>query len=219
MRAFATWPRAASRDDAPSLQLAPTAAARRRGDARALALIALWSCAMLVAEVWVWRYETAPGTSAHVPRVLPAEIGIRNVEGRATIVMLAHPHCPCTRASIGELAVLMTRLGDRATAHVFFDVPTGVRAGWEHTDLWNRAAELPGVYVHADPGGAVAARLGAMVSGHTVVYDAHDRLIFSGGITLARGHAGDNPGRRRIESLIERGTTDRADSPVFGCVL
>jgi hypothetical protein len=51
------------------------------------------------------------------------------------------------------------------------------------------------------------------------VYDAAGRRLFSGGITPARGHQGDSFGRRRILALLSGSTTDRAESPAFGCAL
>lgn len=133
--------------------------------------------------------------------------------------MLAHPKCSCTRASIGELAELMERVRGTVDAHVLFLHPDDADARWEHTDLWTRAAAISGVTVHSDVGGREAARFRAATSGDTVVYDANGALVFRGGITAARGHAGDNPGRQRIVSLITAGTADRPTSPVFGCPL
>ena len=47
----------------------------------------------------------------------------------------------------------------------------------------------------------------------------NSRLLFSGGITVARGHAGDNTGRGAIEELIDGETAVSRRTPVFGCAL
>jgi hypothetical protein len=52
-----------------------------------------------------------------------------------------------------------------------------------------------------------------------MLYDGNGRLLFSGGITGARGHSGDNAGRSTVLSLLSRDTVDRAETPVFGCSL
>jgi hypothetical protein len=57
----------------------------------------------------LWNYESTPGVAAATPGRWPADSRIKPDADRATLVMLAHPHCPCTRASIGELARLMTQ--------------------------------------------------------------------------------------------------------------
>jgi len=72
---------------------------------------------------------------------------------------MAHPHCPCTRATLGELAVLMARVQKRVNAVVVFVVPNGVPEKWEETDLWRNAAQIPGVRVLKDVGGKEAAVL------------------------------------------------------------
>jgi hypothetical protein len=133
--------------------------------------------------------------------------------------MLAHPHCPCTRASIGELALLMAHSQGRVTAYVLFLKPAGFSDDWEKTDLWHSAASIPGVKVMIDDGGAEARRFHAATSGQTMLYDAEGRLLFSGGITGSRGHAGDNAGRSAIVSLLNTGAAERAETFVFGCRL
>ena len=50
--------------------------------------------------------------------------------------MLTHPHCPCSRASIGELARLMAQAQGRVTAYVLFIKPAGSPEDWENSDLW-----------------------------------------------------------------------------------
>jgi hypothetical protein len=83
--------------------------------------------------------------------------------------------------------------------------------------LWETAAAVPGVRVVRDDG-AEAWRFGARVSGQVMVYDHAGRLQFSGGITGARGHEGDNAGRDAIEALLA-GRPHAASAFVFGCLL
>jgi len=94
-----------------------------------------------------------------------------------------------------------------------------VPADWEQTDLWRRAASIPGVSLTRDDDGVEAQRFDAATSGQTVVYDGDDRLLFSGGITAARGHEGDNPGRTAILSLLASAGGEQRSTPVFGCSL
>ena len=112
-----------------------------------------------------------------------------------TLVMFAHPKCPCTRASLGELAKILTRCPNTVTPHVVFFKPSDTSEKWDHTDQWLTAAGTPGVNVIRDIDGVEASLFQATTSGQTLLYNAAGELLFSGGITLARGHAGDNPGR------------------------
>ena len=84
-----------------------------RGDFRSRVLwwgIALaWTAAVFTGLALVWRYKATPGAEADAPRTWPAASSVRHVPGRPTLVMFAHPKCPCTRASLDELATLTSR--------------------------------------------------------------------------------------------------------------
>jgi hypothetical protein len=164
-------------------------------------------------------YANAPGQAAAVPAQWPIASGIERVPGRATLIMLAHPQCPCTRASIGELALLMAQAQELVSVYVLFLKPTGISSDWYRSDLWDSAASIPGVTALEDEGGREALRFHAATSGQTVLYDADGRLLFSGGITAARGHSGDNTGRTAVVSLLTTGAADRTETAVFGCSL
>jgi hypothetical protein len=166
---------------------------------------------------WLTQYKGAPGVQADAPRRWPADSTIERATDRPTLVMLAHPRCPCTRASIGELSELMARVGDRLRAKVLFVAPQGVGPLWTDTDLFRSAAAIPGVEVVRDTGGVEARRFGAETSGQALVYDASGALVYRGGITPARGHAGSPVGRDRLAALVLAETP--SSLPVFGCSL
>ncbi|HEX5709344.1 MAG TPA: hypothetical protein VFX96_18730 [Pyrinomonadaceae bacterium] len=178
---------------------------------------ALWVLVSCTGIGLLRTYESRPGAASAAPEQWPAGGPLRHATDRATLVMLAHPHCPCTRASLGELARLMAQARGRVTAYVLFVKPSDFPDGWEKTDLLASASAIPGVTVVRDDGGVEAARFRAATSGQTMLYDAGGKLLFSGGITSARGHEGDNAGRAAIVSLL---TTDEAGptgAPVYGC--
>ena len=164
-------------------------------------------------------YESTPGIAAATPDFWPATSRIEPAADRPTLVMLAHPHCPCTRASIGELARLMTQARGRVTAYVLFIKPPGFSDAWVQSDLWESAAAIPGVTPVRDDDGVEAGLFHAATSGQTVLYDATGNLLFRGGITSARGHAGDNAGRTAIVSLLTSDGAEERDAPVYGCPL
>jgi hypothetical protein len=199
----------------------------------------LWLLMIAAGVGLLWSYEGTPGVAAAALDRWPADSRLRHSADRATLVMLAHPHCPCTRASLAELNRLMARARGRATAYVLFVKPSGSPDGWEKTDLLTSAASIPGVTVVRDDAGVEAARFRAATSGQTMLYDAGGRLLFSGGITSARGHEGDNAGRSAVVSLLDavdagqtvsaavdaaQGATPvvnagQGATPVFGCPL
>jgi hypothetical protein len=167
----------------------------------------------------LWVYENAPGPLATAPPRWPAGTGVRLDPSRFTVLLFAHPHCPCSRASLAELAHVMRGAGGRANAHVLFLVPDGVADGWEQTDLWDAAAAIPETRPERDRRGAEALRFGAHTSGLVVAYAPDGALAFRGGITPARGHTGANPGRDGLSAVLSGGAAGGGRAVVFGCPL
>ena len=139
--------------------------------------------------------------------------------GLPTLVMVVHPRCDCSRASVAELAELMARATVRPRSYVAILKPNGLSENWDVTGIRQAASRIPGVKVIRDEGGREARSFGAQTSGQTFLYDAKGRLIFSGGITAARGHAGESVGRSAILSLLNQQPAAVAASSVFGCSL
>lgn len=164
-------------------------------------------------------YENAPGRSGTIPSAWPRNSKIALAPDQDTLVMFAHPHCPCTRASISELAESMAEIRNKITAYVVFLKPSNSTSDWEDTSLRRSAAKIPGVTVISDVDGTEADKFGAETSGHAFLFDSSGRLLFNGGITGSRGHEGDNAGKSAIVSLINQQSAARSDTFVFGCSL
>ena len=167
----------------------------------------------------LFNYGTTPGQIGVVPAAWPSVSKIGRSNDRPTLVMLAHPRCPCTRASIGELAQIMARVQGRMDAYVLFFKPRQSGAEWEETALRAGTAAIPEVKVLSDVDGVEARRFGAETSGHTLLFDRDGGLLFSGGITQSRGHAGENAGERAIVSMVNNQPAARTGTFVFGCAL
>jgi hypothetical protein len=180
---------------------------------------AVWLC-IATAGLWVlWRYDNTPGESARAPKQWPSLTALERATDRPTLVMLAHPHCSCTRASLGELAEAIARARIRPKTYVVFMAPETFGKGWEMTDLWRTAASLPDVTVVRDEDGRETRGFGAETSGQTLLYDEQGLLVFNGGITGARAHAGDNAGRQSLVALLNLTSAERSRTNVFGCPL
>jgi hypothetical protein len=185
--------------------------------------LAVCTVAWLAGVTWglsvVWAYENRAGEGAHAPVRWPAQSALRVATDRPTLIFLAHPQCTCTRASLEELNRVLAHTPNAPKTYIVFLKPSGVEDGWEQTDLWRAAAALPGVTVIRDDEGVEARRFGVATSGQTLLYDRSGTLVFSGGITGSRGHAGDNAGETALVTLLRRGDADRHASSVFGCPL
>ena len=187
------------------------------------AALAVWLPTVAYGMSVLWRYSTTPGHPASPPVTWPLRISTERKPGMATLLMFAHPQCGCSKASLGELAIIMAHAHETVSAIVFFYVPRNQPLSWAHTDLWDTAKTIPGITAIEDTENDFASRFGAFTSGQTLVYDSHGRLIFNGGITASRGHSGDSYGRDAIIALLQNHDAPPADlpiiSPVFGCSL
>jgi hypothetical protein len=182
-------------------------------------ICAFWLFATAAGVAFIFNYEKTAGSTGKTPQRWPAGTQITLDSSRDTLVMFAHPQCPCTRASVEELNRLLAQCRGQAAAHVFFFKPTHFPKNWAQTDLWRSASAIPGVVVHEDSDGALAKKFGAQTSGFTALYNPQGELLFSGGITSGRGHIGDNAGESALAALLTGRDNAVTQTPVFGCSL
>jgi hypothetical protein len=195
----------------------PRATARTRWVWAALGVV--WIAVVVSGLSMLWAYDNTPGIAGSSPASWPADTRLALAADRPTLVFLAHPQCTCSRASLGELAEVLARATKPPKTYVVFLKPFGVPENWEKTDLWRTATRLPNVTVISDDDGREAKGFGASTSGQTILYASSGALLFTGGITGARGHAGDNAGRASLVELLNRGGAARSRTDVFGCRL
>ncbi|QDU48099.1 hypothetical protein [Gimesia panareensis] len=182
-------------------------------------LTILWVGLILFGMSQLWRYQTTPGETSHSPAHWPSESQTTWNAFRPTLIMFAHPRCPCTRASISELAQIMAYGSERVDARIEFFKPADFPQDWEKSDLWESASAIPGVTVSSDLDGDSARRFGATTSGFVVLYNTKGELVFQGGITGSRGHTGDNTGRTAVLSILSQGNSDKHETLTYGCPL
>jgi hypothetical protein len=180
-------------------------------------LAVTWVAALGYGMQVLFKYETTPGSSGPLTSKWPAGSTVSRQPNKPFLLMVAHPHCPCTRASMEELAQIMAHAPNGVNATVLFVKPSGAGPDWDDTNLRRSAAAIPGVTVLTDENGTEAARFGAETSGHTLVFDADGTLVFSGGITATRGHVGSNAGENAALAALRSQAPDHGRTPVFGC--
>ena len=192
---------------------------RADGQRTLWAVLVVWFAAAGTGLAWLMAYDNTPGTPANAPSRWPAASAMARDGNGPTLVMLAHPRCDCTRASIGELAELLARASRRPRTYVVFIRPGSVAEAWAKTGTFDQATRIPGVTVVRDDNGGEADRFGGWTSGQTLLYDRDGQLVYSGGITGARGKSGDNTGRSTVLELLAGTHPTRATTQVFGCSL
>jgi len=180
----------------------------------------VWLSAIVAALILIIAHSNSPSNPGTPPAQWPDRSQIPLDNKHPTLVMFAHPRCPCTRASLGELELLLAQCPGQFSAHVMFIRPAGTAEDWTATSLCRKAAAIAGVNVHYDKGGVEVRRFHSMTSGHVLLYDQTGRLLFQGGITASRGHSGDNQGRSSITAFARHQVTySFKKTPVFGCSL
>lgn len=165
----------------------------------------------------LWTYAFASGVMCQAPKHWPPDSAVRPDDTRATLIMFLHPQCPCSRASVEELARLMRYAKDRLAVRVCVFEPKALPQEWAHTDLWESASVIPQVEMHCDRDAIEARRFRATLSGTVLLYGRRRELLFAGGITNGRGHGGDSVGRATILGLLEGNPVVARQTPVFGC--
>lgn len=194
-------------------------------------MVIVWLAAVVALMSWQIRRETTPGTAGTTLWTPPTELAAFQEADKGLVVMAIHPMCPCTRASLAEFANFAATDGQANVLLVLACVPPHGDQSWMEADTCRQAQEIAGVRFMMDPDGRIASALGMRTSGHVVAYAADRKLLFSGGITPARGHTGPNSGlialrtmksaRSRTRIPDDGGTSYLAMeiSPVFGCPL
>lgn len=180
----------------------------------------LWLSAAVGGVIYLARYENTPAEEdVSYPLIFPAESRIEPSAERATLVFFAHPKCPCTRASLRELARLLTDANGKLQAFVVFSKPKDESEEWTATDLRAAAEKIPNVRVLIDENERETKIFNARTSGLTLLYDRGGNLRFDGGITASRGHEGDNAGSRAVFEIVTKDSAESAETFVFGCPL
>ena len=181
------------------------------------AFAAIWIIAVVAGLSVLWAWENTPGCGGRPPAQWPAESACRARPIRRRWFFSHIRNVPARRESVSR--------GDSRPAttppldYSVFLKPVGLGVDWEKTDLWRAATNLPGVTVLRDDDGLEATRVRRWITSGQTCSRPVWRTALSGGITGARGHAGDNAGRASLVSLLNQGKTDLLSTSVFGCPL
>jgi hypothetical protein len=182
--------------------------------------IVVWMAALGFGFHRLTAYSLKPGVaSSSLERVWPSALRFSPAPDHCTLVVTLHPECPCSQATLTELARIVSNDNGLRTFAVFesYDsLPEEI----EGSKLWQEAVAIPGLTAVRDNDGKVAALLGARTSGEVRVFSPNGSLLYSGGITGSRGHAGANPASDAVIALVTgKSTTPRFGVPTFGCAL
>jgi hypothetical protein len=183
--------------------------------------VGLWALVACGAVLAYTSHASEAGPAAAAPATWPAGVPLSRDPARPTLLVLVHPACPCSRATLRELARVLAKVPGPVSTYVVFMRPLRTGTDPRGSSLWGEATSIPGVVTSVDEDGEIARAFGAVTSGQTLLYGpgADGALQFAGGITQPGGHEGDNAGRDALEALLSSSAHGKARSSVFGCPL
>lgn len=188
----------------------------------------LWGVTLALGLAWLAWYGTRPAPAQAMPATWPADLLGPRLGPGAELVVFVHPRCPCTRASLAELADLRHNLERDGVALQLTAVvyrPASAPADWapsEHTQpdaVADAIAPLTPQRVVVDRAGALTAAGGVSGSGTVWAYAADGSAVFVGGLTPSRGHRGITTAHAALHAALQTGRAPAVplEYPVYGC--
>src|SRR5687767_7468351 len=90
----------------------------------------VWFVAAVFGFWCLWSYSMKPGQSDRSPVAWPKESKIARSTGLPTLLLFLHPKCPCSRATLAELAQITTKSEKELDTQVIFVAPPGADTKW-----------------------------------------------------------------------------------------
>jgi hypothetical protein len=180
----------------------------------------VWAIIVGVGLTKLYDYEFQSEPRAEMINRWPANSSIQTDDKKFHLVLALHPHCPCSRATLNELASIMTKARGSLSAYILFVKPPKFSEQWVKSDLYNTALRIPDSHVFIDENSKESRLFKATTSGQTFLFNDQGELLFSGGITSSRGHEGDSIGKSAIMDILQNKVTHvMQQPPAFGCFL
>jgi len=138
---------------------------------------------------------------------------------RPTLFVFLHPECPCSAATVEELARISERCnGELKILGIFSDYSTLPHPPHQ-SGMWNKLESILGARPLLDDDAHLRRSFHASTSGECFLLGPDAHVLYHGGITSARGHAGPSSGGDAIISSFNGDTMGIVTAPVFGCTL
>ena len=190
-----------------------------QGDPKSLWIMAsLWFVAVMLGGIPLLNYANTSASGTVAVNEWPENSAITHTVGSPHVLFFAHPQCPCTRASVRELARALPRVAGPFQLTL---VVSDLGADTEPLGILSSEVRTIRSMRHFFDGAAVeTARFGVESSGHVLVFAEDGRLVFSGGITASRGHEGGSRAQDDFLRQLRAGDSlPLCEHPVFGCAL
>jgi len=182
-------------------------------------LVIAWITVVAAGLALLWNYEWRPGARTSGAEAWPAHTSVTPRSGVFNLVVCLHPKCPCSSATVDELYKIVKRARTPVHVNVLLFESADAAQDWATSSPSEAVRTFPDTSVVPDPEGLQASLFGALTSGDVQLYSPVGRRLFHGGITISRGHAGDNAGANAISGFLNGERSANVETPVFGCVI
>ncbi|WP_417745452.1 hypothetical protein [Rosistilla oblonga] len=163
----------------------------------------------------------------------PSDTSLPRDAQAPTLVLFLHPMCSCSEATVEELNRIVATASNHHNSAapktlIVASMPADKISQWSDSRLIRQAAQLPNSTLLPDLDGIECDRFGVNTSGTVMLFDTSGHRLFCGGVTIARGQAGESLGGDSLTKLLSNvdlasnapdGRTPRLASPAFGCKL
>src|SRR5216684_2215682 len=76
------------------------------------------------------RYSFAAGKASASPHIIPSSVAAQAPSARAQLFLALHPRCPCSRATLSELAKILSRAAQAGDVTVLMYKPANEPDRW-----------------------------------------------------------------------------------------
>ncbi|RYG24453.1 hypothetical protein EON82_10695 [bacterium] len=181
-------------------------------------LCSIWGSLIALGFGYAWRYEATQGVSA-AAKAWPERSGLKLGDTQTTLVLFAHPNCPCTLVSVNQLGDLLGKMPQRPRVYCVIVQAPGLSEDLSKSSVAAAARKIDGATSVVDRSGAEAKRFGAATSGQVFAFNPEGKELFRGGVTAARGHYGPNDGIDALSAVLSATSPKISSTPVYGCSL
>src|SRR5882762_11463884 len=126
-----------------------------------LLMFCLWLGLIVVGYAWLLRYSFAVGKAATAPGTIPHGLASSAPSARPQLLLALHPRCPCSRATLTELAKILSRAANACDVTVLLYRPADKPDSWLEGALLDTCRQL-NCRICPDPDGRLAASLGSL---------------------------------------------------------
>lgn len=175
-------------------------------------------------------FSFTPGKSSQFKSDFPMQSTLSVIPSKYNLYVFIHPKCGCSVATLDNLKSLAHKqsyLSDLMQIHVILYDPSESPKDWLDSqtvkDIQSWASQYPVIVKH-DKSLQEFKLFDAQTSGQSFLFDQNRRLVFSGGLTEERGHAGPSSSVNYILSVLsnkQSSTNQRLPAAfttdTFGC--